>query len=688
VAAGECRAHISGRADAGREVLVSHASEASDDGQGPGRAARAVIVAFVVLPIVVAVIRALAHHWFPIGDAALFLIRSRDVFTGHHPLLGAWTSASLSIGVDVNNPGPIYEDLIAPFAHVFSAGSGAAVGVGAVNIGAVLGVSAASRHIGGWSMQRWFLLAAAALSWTMGSELLIDIWQAHALLLTFLVYLVLLIGLSRGRPRCVPWALAVGSLLVQTHISYAYILAAFTPVALVLAWYEHRPLTRARLIAGLRSRTSAVSAAVVVVLWSQPIIEQLFGEGKGNLARLAANSGGGDFTIGMRNATKIAAAVIALPPWWLREGFSTTVPSTRITDGPGGPRLVIESLPGGMIAVAAVLALVGLLAFLAVACRRAAAVTQSNACVLAACGTVLAVVCLGVLTVGKVGLATHHVRWIWAFSVFVHVVVVWSIATLAVHHLARPVLRRAVTPAVLAVITVLTALNLPYFAQQEGPVAAYGSMTALREIFRQLEPLRAGAPVVYDTTNLRVFEPYSSAVMMRLQELGIEFRVADAAMVRQLGNGRRASGHETTSIFQLEGSDALLYSGPGCRFAIADGVPDDVAATASAAAELLAAALVDGSILVDPSTLPVDEQSRLEAAGRGDLVVARRLVYEGYVQRWSDAGVADIAPSAVDRLAATSGVAADGALRTAFAGIDRWVVSTYALVADSAIICR
>ena len=35
-------------------------------------------------------------------------------------------------------------------------------------------------------MQRWMLLACAALTWAMGSELLIDIWQAHALLLPFL----------------------------------------------------------------------------------------------------------------------------------------------------------------------------------------------------------------------------------------------------------------------------------------------------------------------------------------------------------------------------------------------------------------------------------------------------------------------------------------------------------------------
>ena len=60
----------------------------------------------------------------------------------------------------------------------------------------VVGIAGAARSIGGWAMQRWMLLACAALTWIMGSELLIDIWQAHALLLPFLAYLVLMVGLA------------------------------------------------------------------------------------------------------------------------------------------------------------------------------------------------------------------------------------------------------------------------------------------------------------------------------------------------------------------------------------------------------------------------------------------------------------------------------------------------------------
>ena len=50
--------------------------------------------------------------------------------------------------------------------------------------------------------------------------------------------------------------------------------------------------------------------------------------------------------------------------------------------------------------------------------------------------------------------------------------------------------------------------------------------------------------------------------MMRLQELGIEFRTTDEGMVRQLGDARRADGTEHTRVFQLEGRSAIDVDKP------------------------------------------------------------------------------------------------------------------------------
>ena len=64
----------------------------------------------------------------PIGDAAYFTVRSRDVLTSHSPLLGAWSSGSAVVGVPVNNLGPLQLDLLAPFTKISSRTSAPAVG--------------------------------------------------------------------------------------------------------------------------------------------------------------------------------------------------------------------------------------------------------------------------------------------------------------------------------------------------------------------------------------------------------------------------------------------------------------------------------------------------------------------------------------------------------------------------------
>lgn len=110
---------------------------------------RAGCVALVILPVVTSVLRSLRTDWFPIGDNALLYIRARDVWTAHHPLLGSWTSASLSFGENVNNPGSMYDWLIAPWAHLMSPGPAAAIGVAVVNIACIVGISIVSRRVGG-----------------------------------------------------------------------------------------------------------------------------------------------------------------------------------------------------------------------------------------------------------------------------------------------------------------------------------------------------------------------------------------------------------------------------------------------------------------------------------------------------------------------------------------------------------
>ncbi|MEQ1700394.1 MAG: hypothetical protein ABMA25_09800 [Ilumatobacteraceae bacterium] len=641
---------------------------------------RRALLALAILPIVVAVVRAMLHHWFPISDNALLYIRVADVGTEHHPWLGSWTSASLSVGENMNNPGPLYDDLLAPFAKLFSPGPGAAIGVGVVNALSIVGISLFARRIGGWAMQQWSLLAAAALAWTMGSEMLFDIWQAHALLLPFLLFLVLLVGVADGRTVCIPWALAVATLLVQTHISYAYILAMLCPAAGVAYAVRRNGRPHLPLRASMRSRAAQASVLVVLVLWAQPLYEQCFGPGKGNLSRLAGNAGGGSLQVGGSQALGIGARLFALPPWWLRSGFADSIPNTPLTGDADNPQLSIQGLPGTALAAVSLLAVMALLVGLFVYHRRRSSTLYTSALLIASTGLVGSVLAVAKLTVGAVGLAAHHIRLLWPLAVFVHVVLAASLAPLVIGWVRQRLPRhhgpigRIVAWAPAAVIVALCLSNVPYLAQQQGPITFASSMPAMRRVEPQLDVLRDVQPVLYDVSNVRFLEPYSSTVMMWLQEADIEFRVEDEGMIRQLGESRRADGDEPARIFQLEGADAVLYDGPACTVALTSALTEDEDGVAIEQAEQIAAELANGTITVDTLAFdPLDEATAtiLRAALDGDVEAATTLVYRGDVGRWIAEGTAtsprDLAPG--------------------FELIGRYVATAFGLFSDQSLPC-
>ena len=103
-----------------------------------------------IVPTAVAVVRAAAIDWMPVGDAADFTVRSRDVLTDHHPLVGAWSSGSAVVGVAVNNLGPLQLDLLAPFTKV-SPYLGTAAGAAFLNAASVVIVFAGSPTAGRYS---------------------------------------------------------------------------------------------------------------------------------------------------------------------------------------------------------------------------------------------------------------------------------------------------------------------------------------------------------------------------------------------------------------------------------------------------------------------------------------------------------------------------------------------------------
>jgi hypothetical protein len=237
-------------------------------------------VAAVVAPIVVAALRAAASGWVPTGDDAYFTVRSRDVLTTHHPLLGAWSSGSVDLVNPINNLGPMQLDLLAPFTRWWPMG-GTAIGVACVNVGAVVVIAWLVLRIKGPTAVLPSMVAVGLLAWTMGSEMLITPRQHQYLLLPYLCLLVATWAVAVGDRWAMVVAVVAGSLVAQTHLSYPILVAAMAAVMLV-----GQVVARS---AAVSRRPLLVAAAVGVVLWSQTLFEQIFRSG--NLSDVLFGSG-------------------------------------------------------------------------------------------------------------------------------------------------------------------------------------------------------------------------------------------------------------------------------------------------------------------------------------------------------------------------------------------------------------
>ena len=98
------------------------------------------LLALTLLPLAAAILHAWRAGWVPIGDHGLIELRAADVFTSNHPWLGTWTSASLTANTNLNNPGPLLFDALAPFVKLLGGSAGAVLGVAVIN-GAAIAVT-------------------------------------------------------------------------------------------------------------------------------------------------------------------------------------------------------------------------------------------------------------------------------------------------------------------------------------------------------------------------------------------------------------------------------------------------------------------------------------------------------------------------------------------------------------------
>ena len=189
--------------------------------RAPDRRAAVAVVATIVtlIPALTVIAKFAFRHVLLTGDFGIIDTRVRDVWSGPFPLLGPY-----SFGW--NHPGPLYYYALAPL-DFLGRGAPWTVVIGGVLLqmtAVVLGARLAWKR-GGLGLTL-LILATFSLA-TLGAtdRVLLDPWNPHVAM-PFLVLFVLQVwSVTVGDRWQLLGAGIVGSFLVQTHVSYAPLVA-------------------------------------------------------------------------------------------------------------------------------------------------------------------------------------------------------------------------------------------------------------------------------------------------------------------------------------------------------------------------------------------------------------------------------------------------------------------------------
>lgn len=305
----------------------------------PVRRPPAAVVAGVALalPLVVLAVRVLADgDPSPTGDVSLIELRTRDVGTAHNPLLGSYGRYGF------NHPGPLWFYALAlPYRLTGQLEAGVIV-LGLLSVAAIVWV--AHRRDRLW----WVALLTGVLAWGAGPTFLANPWEPHGLLLPCAALLMLAFDTAAGRWWSLPIVAGVASLLAAaqaTLLPFA-VLMGVVAVVRVRAW---QPV--------------AAAAAVVLVLWSPTLWQQVVDDTPNLTAMLDARSSD-EQALGVGGAWDAVAMELGHRAPWL--GFDVPLePLSPTVDLDAAPLV-----PVGLLALVAALAwrrhLLGVVAAVAV----------------------------------------------------------------------------------------------------------------------------------------------------------------------------------------------------------------------------------------------------------------------------------------------------------------------------------
>jgi len=585
-----------------------------------------------ILPTLVMIVRAATSGWMPLFDAAYFTVRSRDVLTSHNPQVGAWSMGSREIGVWVNNLGPLQLDLMAPFPKL-DAYWGTALGVGLVNIAAIIGVWLVSRRLFGSVGVVGATAATVLLQLNEGSLMLIEARQQLALVLPLWCLLWLAAATWRGERWTVPGMALVASIILQTHFTYAYQTIAVTISAVVALGFRYRSKP------AVLGRVAAISAAVTAVCWAWPVWDQVFGTG--NMSKVFQQSGGSSRSVGASQGLRILAESAFVPPFFtpgsmgdlLREGDRVSLPSA------------LAALAGWAVLLGVVLVVI----------------RRRNRALAAMAGVSLVALASSAYAVTKIppteqfGIIAQNYYWVWPIAIFLGTTVTGAALRGPITQLrlstARPdpIAAGMAGLVVIAIVPLLTPTNQLPETDHEWDVSRQQARPLMDQFGEALDRFDFDEPVLVDLGSVRHVR---YTMLTELQERDIDFRFsAGATDLSRFGRERCDDGSAAYLLTLRGGPTAVVVNTPDTLLGTVPGLTPERARRSTELGAQFGEALRDGQITVDDGgieDLGGDVPEALHQVRNTPGASGRRL--STFLLNWYDFAQVDIDETLLDDL--------------------------------------
>ncbi len=235
-----------------------------------------VLVAFLSIPLVIALVVLRQPRWYPLLDWAQTEIRVRDIISSHPPLIGLAGRIG-PFGVNGgSHPGPLSFYALWPFWQLFG---GSAYGLQVGNV--VLDIAAIGCSLwiayrrGGAVLALSMAVVLAVLLRAYGPFMLTSPWNPYLPVLWWFVFLLAAWSLLTDDFVVLPVAVFAGSFCMQTHISYLGLVGGLGVLVLGVVTYA---AVRRRYDAGSRRnlrRWGLIAVGLLVVFWTPPVIDQV-----------------------------------------------------------------------------------------------------------------------------------------------------------------------------------------------------------------------------------------------------------------------------------------------------------------------------------------------------------------------------------------------------------------------------